>query len=63
MKETWMNTHIKRLAAAAALLAIVALSGCASIEGASWWTTPPQLEKLPGDSLGYQADKAGIDVA
>ena len=58
-----MNTHVKPVAAAAALLAVAALSGCASIENGSWGTTPPQLERLPGDSLGYQIDKAGIDVA
>jgi hypothetical protein len=46
-----MNTHIKRVAAAAVLLAVAALCGCASIENGSW-TAPPQLEKLPGDSLG-----------
>jgi uncharacterized membrane protein len=47
-----MHTIIKRVAAAAALIAVVALSGCASIESGSWATTPAQQEKLPGDSLG-----------
>lgn len=46
-----MNTIIKRIAAAAALLAVVALSGCGTIDNRSWELTP-NLQKLPGDSLG-----------
>ena len=46
-----MNTRIKRIAAAAALAAVIALSGCATLES-GWATTPPPQQKLPGDSLG-----------
>jgi hypothetical protein len=48
-----MNTIIKRAMAAAALLTVVAVSGCASIEGASWGSAAQSMQKLPGDSLGY----------
>jgi hypothetical protein len=48
-----MNTIIKRVAAAAALLATVAVSGCASVDAPSWETTPQSTQKLPGDSLGF----------
>lgn len=57
-----MNTRIKRIAAAAALLAVVALSGCGTIDNRSWELTP-NLEKLPGDSLGYRFEPAATDVA
>jgi hypothetical protein len=57
-----MNSIIKRAAVAAALLTVVAVSGCASIESGSWGSTPPPLPKLPGDSLGYLVDRTASDV-
>jgi hypothetical protein len=51
MKETKMKTGIKRAALAAAVFAVVAMSGCATIENASWQT--PTTQRLPGDSLGF----------
>lgn len=47
-----MNTVIKRIALAAALLAVVVASGCATIEDLPWGSAAPSQPKLPGDSLG-----------
>jgi hypothetical protein len=57
-----MVMNIRRAAAAAAVIAVVALSGCASVES-GYWAPRPQQPKLPGDSLGYQSEQAAIDVA
>jgi hypothetical protein len=57
-----MGISIKRVATAAAVVAVVALSGCASVES-GYWAPRPQQPKLPGDSLAYQFEQAVIDVA
>ena len=57
-----MNTIIKRAAAAAALLATVAVSGCASVDAPAWETMPQSTQKLPGDSLGFFVVEPVTDV-
>jgi hypothetical protein len=57
-----MVIDIRRVTAAAAVIAVVALSGCASVES-GYWAPRPQEPKLPGDSLGYQSGQRAIDVA
>jgi hypothetical protein len=58
MKEIWMNTSLKRIAVAAALLTVLAASGCASMENVHFGPAAPSQQKLPGDSLGYLAEPA-----
>jgi hypothetical protein len=56
-----MNTSIKRTAVAAALLAALVASGCASLENVHFGPAAPSQQKLPGDSLGYLAEPAASE--
>jgi hypothetical protein len=56
-----MNTGIKRIAVAVALLTVLVASGCASLENIHFGPAAPSQQKLPGDSLGYLAEPAASE--
>jgi hypothetical protein len=62
MKETWMNTGIRRIAVAAAVLTVLVASGCASLENVHFGPAAPSQQRLPGDSLGYLDEPASEQV-